>query len=133
MQRTPGLAAVRVHQEKLEKAGNRGLDPSQGTQVRIRPLDRDCAVVTPAMTKPAWSLTPSSKFAAIKLGGSRHFEVQSWNSEMLGMDLTLISFPWSFCWQSPEHTGTQSHPFSWVFHPQLDLAFLCEIEIRRNV
>lgn len=68
MQRTPGLAAVRVHQEKLEKAGNRGLDPSQGTQVRIRPLDRDCAVVTPAMTKPAWSLTPSSKFAAIKLG-----------------------------------------------------------------
>lgn len=29
-----------------------------------------------------WSLTPSSKFAAIKLGHSRHSEVQSWNSEI---------------------------------------------------
>lgn len=45
-----------------------------------------------------------------------------------GADTDTI--PWSLL---AEHTGTQSHPFSWVFQPQLELAFLREAEIRRNV
>lgn len=127
---------------RLEKAGNRELDPNQGapgdTGSESGPSTgmQPPAVVTPTITRSTLSLPTASNFPAYTTRGVTSafgYNVEIQQCWIYAGILTL--FTWSFCLQSYARIGKQitvAH-FHMHFIHIWNFAFLCKIETQTNV